>query len=268
MGALTPTWNSGASSPKRTLSPITKKFDTAKNNIKKLTKNQLRKATKAKRKDLFFKRLITNLSDYPLSFKEFQTLTKGLKFIPKTRIKAEEISLAIKRLIRKMSLSFHFKNSEYKPPRLHKPTYWEPLTPKNSSLNTFFFRVKRDIQHLEMPQLGRDHLSDEESRIVEFFSGNPLLTIKPADKGGSLVIMNTQDYLDKANTQLNDSKNYKKLHHNSTLAIAHDISGLIHYLLIKGRITKETARFLEPKYPPRTPVFYGLPKIHKADCPL
>ena len=190
----------------------------------KQTKNQIKHAKKLKRKQDFLKRLITNLSDHTLSMTEFEALSKGLKFIPKRMIKPIEVRDAIHSLTRRMSLAFHFRCSTYQPPRLHKPTHWAPPTPKNSSLNTFFFRINHEIKQLQISDLPTDNLSAEEQNAIQFFRYHPSLTIKPADKGGSLVIMNTKDYYDKVHAQLSEPQNYKKLPHNPTLSIAHNIS--------------------------------------------
>ena len=74
--------------------------------------------------------------------------------------------------------------------------------------------------------------------------------------------------MSKVKFQLNDTKHYHKIPSNPTLQIANDINTLISYLIFKGSITKDIGKFLELKYPPRTPVFYGLPKIHKLNVLL
>ena len=44
----------------------------------------------------------------------------------------------------------------------------------------------------------------------ELYNNNDIV-IKPADKGGSIVIMNTSDYILEANRQLNNNDHYEKL---------------------------------------------------------
>ena len=72
--------------------------------------------------------------------------------------------------------------------------------------------------------------------------------------------MNTRNYLTKIHTHLHDHNTYKPLTHNSTSAIANDSCTLIEYM-------HSTMEFLLPPNNTRTPLFYGLPKIHKPDCP-
>ena len=45
---------------------------------------------------------------------------------------------------------------------------------------------------------------------------NPHITIKPGDKGGSIVIMNTEDYIAETNRQLFNQEHYKTLDEDPT----------------------------------------------------
>ena len=51
-------------------------------------------------------------------------------------------------------------------------------------------------------------------------------------------------------------------------AIANDACTLIEYMHSQHIIDKATMEFLLPPKNTCTPLFYGLPKIHKPDCPL
>ena len=87
--------------------------------------------------------------------------------------------------------------------------------------------------------------------------------------------MNTRDYLTKICTHLQDLhryiqtyNTYKPLTHNPTSAIGNDACTLIEYMHSQHIIDKATMEFLLPPENTCTPLFYGLPKIHKPDCPL
>ena len=169
-----------------------------------------------------------------------------------------------------MSLGFHFRHSTSIQPALHKPSIWTPPLPKNTNLLKYFSLITKDIDSshffalpFESPNLTEVQISD-----LRKLKNNPYLIFKPADKGGGIVIMNKHDYILKAKEQINNTKYYKKLDSNPTLQIARDVSDFINYLEIKNIITNKIADFLQPTFPPRTPVFYGLPKIHKKECPL
>ena len=78
---------------------------------------------------------------------------------------------------------------------------------------------------------------------------NKDIIIKPADKGGAIVILNKTDYIQEGLRQLNDRHFYIPLENDLTL-----------------KITMENIEYLMPKCC-RTQIFYLLPKIHKANNP-
>ena len=47
-----------------------------------------------------------------------------------------------------------------------------------------------------------------------------------------------------------------------------EVQSLIEHLHIKVRIDNNTHTVLSPQNATRAPLFHGLPKIHKPDCPL
>ena len=51
----------------------------------------------------------------------------------------------------------------------------------------------------------------------------PNTVIKPADKGGAIVLWPTS-YLDEAHKQLNNTKYYRKVPHNPVPTLVHDIT--------------------------------------------
>ena len=53
------------------------------------------------------------------------------------------------------------------------------------------------------------------------------IVIKPADKGGSIVIINTTDYITEAERQLNNPDHYEKLHEDPTEKFNTHINNLI-----------------------------------------
>ena len=80
--------------------------------------------------------------------------------------------------------------------------------------------------------------------------------------------MNTRDYLTKIHAHPQDHDTYRPLTYNQTSAIVNDTCTIIEYIHSKHITDKATAEFLLPPKNTRTDIFYGLPKIHKPDCPL
>ena len=94
---------------------------------------------------------------------------------------------------------------------------------------------------------------------------DPPIVIKPADKGGNIVIMNREDYIKGGLRQLSDDNHYEELNDDPTL----NYNNQIHQILqqaVNFEIIDEKMKTLYNKTP-RIPNFYMLPKIHKIGTP-
>eukprot|EP00061_Rhincodon_typus_P017061 g45590.t1 len=94
---------------------------------------------------------------------------------------------------------------------------------------------------------------------------NPNLTIKPADKGGAVVVWHTYLYIAEDRLQLSDTSSYQPLDHDPTPDNQNIISQTIYNLITSGELPPTATNLLIPQ--PRTARFYLLPKIHKPDYP-
>ena len=97
-------------------------------------------------------------------------------------------------------------------------------------------------------------------------SKNRDIIIKPADKGGATVILNTTDYLQGAKRQLDNDTYYKRIEEDCTSGHEQTINQYIDDLVKNGEIQRNVAELLKPGQS-RTPIFYMLPKIHKINHP-
>ena len=89
--------------------------------------------------------------------------------------------------------------------------------------------------------------------------------IKPADKGGTVLVWDRQLYTDEAYKQLDKSTNYLK-HSKTTLLIDQkEVSKRVNDFISTG-VLPATAKLLI-KHQPKQSTFYLLPKIHKLDNP-
>ena len=82
--------------------------------------------------------------------------------------------------------------------------------------------------------------------------------IKPADKGGSIVIMNTTDYIQEAQRQLLNPEHYKTLTRDPTVIYNKYIHHIIDQAWRIGIINDTTKENLQTKNP-RISTFYILP---------
>ena len=107
-------------------------------------------------------------------------------------------------------------------------------------------------------------MTSDERLKLRYLSENRNLTIKGADKGGKIVIMDTADYIEHCELLLNDREFYEKLDANPTLIYTKEVKQKIDDMLKNNYIMKQEHNYLAENLEyPRTPLFYGLPKIHK-----
>ena len=132
----------------------------------------------------------------------------------------------------------------------------------------FFYKlILRDLQKLETTKKRWHYnLSKTDIVLLEKLGNDPSLVFKQADKGGGIVLLDKQQYLDEANRQLSDLQFYKPLTSNPTTHIASIIQVVLNEGLSLSYISEKTYRFLLNKNP-RIPIFHLLPKVHKVKAP-
>ena len=104
-----------------------------------------------------------------------------------------------------------------------------------------------------------NNLSDDQRKALIHLSNDQSITIKPADKGGSIVIM--EKYKMECLKALSDPNFYEELPSDPNPEYQDTIDGTMDDLLSEEIITDFEAEQI--KEGTRTPSFYGLPKIHK-----
>ena len=92
------------------------------------------------------------------------------------------------------------------------------------------------------------------------------VTIKPADKNLGIVLMNTDDYISQCLIHLTDTETYRLIQHYPSEHITKQLSHIL--CAFKSQLESHDKRLYkylrEPPNHPRTPRFYGLPKMHKT----
>jgi hypothetical protein len=112
----------------------------------------------------------------------------------------------------------------------------------------------------------RNQSPNEQQALTEL-QKLPHTVIKPADKGGAIVIWPEDQYIKEAHRQLTNTKHYTTINHNPIPPLVKQITDYLHTLHTSRVIDPTTHTFLLPHLPPRTPLFYMLPKIHKPNNP-
>ncbi|CAJ0959949.1 unnamed protein product, partial [Ranitomeya imitator] len=125
----------------------------------------------------------------------------------------------------------------------------------------------RRISTRQAPRTSLDYSTsgseqEQERQALHGLQIDKNLIIKPADKGGALVIMNKSDYLLEIRRQLDNPTIYVKLPRDPMPVTRQLISDTLLKYTELGVLDPKTCDFLTNPHP-ITPVFYTIPKIHK-----
>jgi len=110
------------------------------------------------------------------------------------------------------------------------------------------------------------NLTRKQTEAIALLDDNPEIIIKPADKGGCIVIQNTTDYIAECLRQLSDTTFYEPQTIDLTPTHNQLVSEKVESLCNKDAISAEVADYLVFSRP-CTACFYTLPKIHKPTRP-
>ena len=150
----------------------------------------------------------------------------------------------------------------------HTYSSWNPPDPENLSLQKYLTDVYTDLSNLQYHRPNTENLSETEKLALKELDSNPDIVIKPADKGGKIVILDRDAYINEAIRQLSNSKFYIELSYNPIQTLILEISTFITYLRGQNLIDNDTFSFLHPNTNSRTPVFTCYPKytnkIHRV----
>ena len=142
---------------------------------------------------------------------------------------------------------------------IYKPA-WVP--PPIAVLEFFISKNKLDLAESIIPPPEKSNISLDEKRALRQISNNPNIVIKPADKGGAVVIQNREDYIKEGQRQLCDPKFYKEIDTDLSLQHHREIVHILDDMLCTGQIDRSCYLYLSDDKI-RTAQFYMLPKIHK-----
>ena len=237
--------------------------------------------------------IIFNLSTSKLTSTETSVLEKGLNFCPSTK------HLDKKALIddtfsfcRKMRMKefFHDQNTNNSEQSFSqnkntqeqqklkesseridmtskmKNPYYQPPHCQSKNLELYLSNIKNSItQLIKSPKSMTPNMTNDEHIALANLKSRSDIIIHSADKGGKIVIMDKSDYILECQTQLNDTNFYKPLQNDPTNHLKDVITDEINNMHDQKIISENEYKYLnEDLQKPRTPVFYGLPKIHKV----
>ena len=109
-----------------------------------------------------------------------------------------------------------------------------------------------------------NNLSNDDWALINNIKKNPNLIIKPADKGGALVIMDQDKYREECMHQLQACRHYRRLINDQPQEVGDKVAKYLRTCKVKKEIHSRITDYLIPKAP-RKALFYILPKIHKVN---
>uniref|UniRef100_A0A803K142 Reverse transcriptase domain-containing protein n=1 Tax=Xenopus tropicalis TaxID=8364 RepID=A0A803K142_XENTR len=136
-----------------------------------------------------------------------------------------------------------------------------PVT-SNTSLRTFSRIIDSTVSNIPRQTQHRGNLNKEQRVTLKGLQENRNIIVKPADKGGAVVVMDYEYYRTELLDQLADTGCYQKLTYDPTSKFQSQLGKLLDEACLHGWITEELRDALYVEHPVR-PVIYTLPKIHK-----
>ena len=226
---------------------------------------------------------VVNLSHRQLSSTDINILQRGMKFCPtpgepdisELHDDLDKLHLRLKRYLHFYKLSppddstlnqdvtivptpnMHepFKHQKFK-----LPSAWIP--PPVINLENFIFKNHRDLSGSTLPKIRNHNITKEERLALNDLAKDTNIVIKPADKGGAVVVWDRANYIKEGLRQLSDNNFYVETdtdltskHYKEVVTILDDMHSL-------QEIDISCYKYLTHT-PIRTAQFYMLPKIHK-----
>ena len=162
----------------------------------------------------------------------------------------------------------------------HGPNY--AITPRSPPIGEYTAAVEQTCQNLAQGEAGelraevkavfkkcqppRNNITKEEQKALSELKKDTSRVILTADKGTCLVVMDREEYINKAKDLLKEDT-YKIIAEDPTNKQKNKLIQLLKKIKAEGGINEECYRKMYPTGG-GTSKFYGLPKVHKAGVPL
>ena len=148
---------------------------------------------------------------------------------------------------------------------LKLPSKWIPPSYYFNKLHRNMFCSLLKLPYkLKSISNGKSNLNIKQLQAIKDIKHNKDIMVLPADKGGSIVVMETNNYIKEANRQLTDPKYYKPLESSLTQDNYDNISAILKNMLKHKQINNKQFNYLlRPTHTIKDRRFYLLPKIHK-----
>jgi hypothetical protein len=247
-----------------------------KNGNKTLNKNQRQKIYKSigkQHKSTTHQNIVVNLSNRKLNLIENSVLNKGLNFCLTSNNTKKTISLhqrEVLQFIRNLQIKYIFADKESVEKQLKftgNPNWQPPPEDCSEVIQGYGIFLNKILKNITKRNKIKQNISSKERQALDTLKMDTNILIQKADKGGSITIINTTDYVTKINTMLSDIITYTPVKAVNLTKAKQEANDVIKLLYRNNFIKKQQKKHLV-KCIPKMPILYGLPKIHKKDWPL
>ena len=214
---------------------------------------------------------------YP--FLKLSVLSKGLSFVPVKKSTDEyQVKANCEKFYRRLRLRAHFHNEEASGSQATPDTCdpfaklndeestWTPPEGKFSAIDHYVDRCRRAVDALDFKtKTHQNNLPPSEKQALLDLNQRDDIVIKPADKGGAVVVWLRPLYDAEAHKQLSDGRFYERLDHDPVKEHQHVIKSAVKQMIEDNELPASAKNLVLQT--PRTSRFYFLPKIHKGNNP-
>ncbi len=187
---------------------------------------------------------------------------RGLKFCQTPQgIDLNQYTMDINNFVRQLRLRefVHDTDMEDDGSIVRPKSSWEPKKGRDEHLDTLADFLKSYPSPKKISKTS--NIPVTERQAIQSLSQDNEITIKEADKGSAIVIMNSQYYEDKINEMLQDVETYTPIDQNIDRKVINKIRSLTEKY--ENSLTDKEVDFLT-KFDYKTSKIYGLPKFHKS----
>ena len=223
---------------------------------------------------------IVNLSNITLTRAQILLLSKGLSFIPTaTNTKDKDIMRDFNMFANQTKKKLKLMVDPPRTPLKHNSEpdfYRKPTTTTNhpgynqsqqlgpKALEDAFLAMRQELATLTDDPIQKHNLTRKERLALKQLTTNHDLIINKADKGSTIVVRSTTDYIREGLEHLSDPNTYIQLERDYTQEVTNTIRRTLHKLKINGLLSPKMADFCCPPNKVRTACIYFLKKIHKS----
>ncbi|XP_043916286.1 structural maintenance of chromosomes protein 2 [Protopterus annectens] len=220
--------------------------------------------------------LVFNLSSRSLSVHEKSLLNKSLSFVPSQDSRLTELLIDIRTFARNVSLKLLFNNDSctfgLNNAVMHKKkSVFIPDMPSN--VNCFVQVCEQDFYQYFSKSVKESkrcplfyNLSKEQQKALTHISNDQSLIVRPADKGGGLVVMDTVFYNNLMFNMLSNVKEYVPINDQELDRLIYTVHDNLYDLLMCRQLSKQLYEYCLIEKP-LVPFIKGLPKMHKNKFP-